>query len=259
MRRDLKVLCFLFAAFVATSVRAGPPFQTDDPEPIEYGHSEAYLFSTFERAPDGKSFQLPAFEFNTGPYPDLHLHLIVPFVSDRPNGGPEEYGLGDTEVGFKYRFVHESDYVPQIGIFSLVELPTGNAEKGLGNGRVFWSFPLWIQKSWGPWTTYGGGGRTFNTAEGARDFNFGGWLIQREITEKLTLGGEIFAQGAPTVDGQHVTNLNVGGYYKNMEWCFNCSLLFRVGHSVAGENQTNAYLGLYWTWGPTEEKPKRPE
>lgn len=26
---------------------AGPPFMTDDPEPIEYQHSEAIVFSTF--------------------------------------------------------------------------------------------------------------------------------------------------------------------------------------------------------------------
>ena len=42
--------------------------------------------------------------------------------------------------------------------------------------------PLWLQKSWGPWTTYGGGGFGFNTARGGRNWAFLGWQAQyREV------------------------------------------------------------------------------
>jgi hypothetical protein len=41
-------------------------------------------------------------------------------------GGPTTYGPGDTELGVKYRFVHESDTLPQVGAFPLMELPTAN-------------------------------------------------------------------------------------------------------------------------------------
>lgn len=237
---------------------AGPPFLTDDPEPIEYRHSEAYVFSTTQKAPDGKQYQLPAFEYNTSPVEDVHLHVMVPFVKLFPNAGPTQHGLGDIEVGVKYRFVHESDSRPQVGIFPILELPTGNSDKGLGNGRAWWTFPIWVQKSFGPWTTYGGGGRAFNSAPGMRDYNFGGWLLQRSITEKLILGGEVFAQGAATVDGRHSTFLNFGGYYNDIEVCGGCNLLFRAGHTVAGESQSGAYLGLYWSWSTdrTAEKGK---
>lgn len=33
------------------------------------------------------------------------------------------------------------------------------------------------------------------------------------------------------------------------------SVLFAVGHSVAGQAETYAYLGLYWTWGTGGAKP----
>jgi hypothetical protein len=230
------------------AVLAGPPFLTDDPEPIEYKHSEAYVFSTKQKTPDGKLYQLPAFEYNTSPAEDVHLHVMVPFVKLFPSEGPRQYGVGDIELGIKYRFVHESDTHPQIGIFPMLELPTGNFDKGLGNGRAWWTFPVWVQKSFGPWTTYGGGGRAFNSAPGMRDYNFGGWLLQRTISEKLILGGEVFAQGAATVGGNHSTVVNFGGYYNDIDLCGGCNLLFRAGHSVAGESQSGAYLGLYWSW-----------
>ena len=32
---------------------AGPPFFTDDPEPVELHHSEFYVFSTYDKSGDG--------------------------------------------------------------------------------------------------------------------------------------------------------------------------------------------------------------
>ena len=231
---------------------AGPPFLTDDPEPIAYRHSEAYLFSTFDKGPDGKLAVIPAFEFNTGPAPDWHLHVSVPFLALRPSDGSNAYGLGDIELGVKYRFVHETGNLPQIGIFPMLELPTGDADKGLGNGRLWGTLPLWLQKSWGPWTTYGGGGVAFNSAPGMKNSAFAGWLLQRSVTDKLLLGGEVFYQGASSVGNQESTLLNIGGTYNGIQICGGCSLLWRVGTSIAGEVHREAYLGLYWTWGRVE-------
>jgi len=134
-----------------------------------------------------------------------------------------------------------------VGIFPFVELPTGDAGRGLGNGRVWFRLPLWAEKSWGPWTVDAGAGWVINHAAGQRDHAFGGALLQRELNEKLTLGGEVFSEGADTVDGRGSTVANVGGY---LNFTPGFSLLFSGGHSFAGESHTIAYLGLYWTWGP---------
>jgi len=61
---------------------------------------------------------------------------------------------------------------------------------------------MWLQKSWGPWTTYGGGGYVINPAPGQRNYCFGGWLLQRDFSERLTLGGEFFAQGKSSDVGE---------------------------------------------------------
>lgn len=224
---------------------------TDDPEPIEYHHSEAYLFSTYDKGPDGsRQIQLPAFEYNTSPIEDVHLHIVAPITNlYPPGGGTQAHGVGDVELGIKYRFLHETDSRPQVGIFPMLELPTGDSSQGLGNGRTWMTFPIWLQKSWGDWTTYGGGGHAFNSAPGMRNYNFGGWLLQRKMTGSLILGGELFAQGATNELGQGTTFFNMGGYYNDIQPCGGCSLLFRLGHSISGVSHATAYLGLYWSWG----------
>jgi hypothetical protein len=230
----------------ATPVSAGPPFHTDDPQPVDFHHWEAYFFSTFEKTSDGRATQFPALEFNWGTIPNVQLHLIVPLSSFRPPGGPTWFGAGDVEVGIKYRFIQENGHRPQVGVFPQLELPTGNAALGLGNGQTWARLPLWAQKSRGAWTTYGGGGYAVNRAPGMRSHAFGGWLLQRDFGKRLTLGGEIYSEGRGGITTRSSTIADFGGYY-NFNSHF--SLLFSVGRDFIGGPHTVAYLGLYWTWG----------
>ena len=110
---------------------------------------------------------------------------------------------------------------------------------------------MWVQKSWGPWTTYGGGGYVINPASNQRNYFFGGWLLQRDFGERLTLGGEIFAQGKSSDDTPSFVVFNLGGYFKITP---NFQILFSGGHSLAGGRHTIGYLGLYWTGGLSKEK-----
>jgi hypothetical protein len=251
MIMSLPVSAFGLGFLLATTplAWAGPPFLTDDPEPVDYRHNEFYIFSTLDKTSNGKDVQGPAIEYNRGIHPEMMFHIVIPYASSLPKGSPTEHGPGDTEIGLKYRFLDETQDSPQIGIFPLAELPTGDDDKGLGNGRVWYRLPLWIQKSWGPWTSYGGVGYAVNGAPGQRNYPFGGWLLQRDFGSSLTLGGEVFAHGADAKDGRSTTIANVGGYY-NFTGDF--SLLFSAGHSIHGEKHTVGYLGLYWTWGPIE-------
>ncbi len=227
---------------------AGPPFFTDDPEPVDYQHWEFYLFGIGDHTSvNDYNIGGPAVELNYGVLPDTQIHLIMPMTTVGVDGGPTEVGLGDMELGVKYRFVHETDTWPQIGVFPMAELPTGEANRGLGNGRTWFRLPLWLQKSWGPWTTYGGGGEVLNSAPGQRNYPFAGWLVQRDFGPHLTLGGELWAQDRDTDTDHGYAALNFGGYYNFTE---HFSLLFSAGHSVAGDNHLLWYFGLYWTWGP---------
>jgi len=256
---------FLLILLTATQLWAGPPFQTDDPAPIDFRHFEFYQFASVSSTPVETDPTAPAFEFNWGAVPNLQLHIILPFGAVIPSNnpvylpggaGPSAYGLTDTETGAKFRFVQETKHRPQIGIYPMFELPTGSYSRGLGVGKLWYKLPLWVQKSWGEWTTYGGAGYQVVPQHQYRNFLYAGCLLQRNIGKKLTLGSEIFAhqkEGFATPQTQHATMIDLGGYYyiRNP----GLQVLFAYGHSVAGQTENYAYLGLYQTWGNNSGKP----
>ena len=96
------------------------------------------------------------------------------------------------EIGAKFRFIQETGSRPQVGVFPIIMLPTGDKDKGLGSGEVQAFLPIWVQKGWGPWKTYGGAGYWVNTGADNKDYWFFGWEVQRDVTKYLTLGAEMF-------------------------------------------------------------------
>jgi len=222
---------------------AGPPFLTDDPVPVDLHDSEVYLSLSTDVSPAGTTADGPVVEVTYGIAPNTQFSVRAPYVFQGSPGANATSGYGDTEVGVKYRFVQETRWSPQIATYPVIEMPTGNAAAGLGNGRAWYQLPVWAQKSWGPWTSYGGGGYAFNDAPGQRSYAFGGWQVQRDVGKFLTLGGEVYYQGATTAGGTHATLYNLGGYYKPSD---TVNVLFSIGHSVAGENHAIGYIGLYF-------------
>jgi len=118
---------------------------TDDPEPVAYQHWELYLASQHFETADGWSGTAPHIELNYGVVTNVQLHLIAPMAYDAPSGGSTHYGYGDTELGVKFRFIQETEHLPQVGIFPLLEIPTGSKSDGLGSGQVQAFLPLWLQ------------------------------------------------------------------------------------------------------------------
>ena len=244
---------FILLALV-TPAFAGPPYITDDPEPVDLGHWEVYGFSAGAFGHGAASGLGPSLEVNYGAAPGLQLHVIGGFAYDDTPDSHLHFGISDTELGAKLRFVdpEKDDWYPQIGIFPLVEVPTGSARRGLGAGEWQEFLPLWLQKDWGDWTTYGGGGYWINPGAGNRNWWFFGWLLQNKVTENLTLGGELFHQTSNTLDGHASSGFNLGGQY---DFTDHDHLLFSGGrggtlYAVDGPAvgyPTTYYLAYQWT------------
>jgi hypothetical protein len=256
----LAVSVALLAAFPATQTMAGPPFMTDDPEPVPYQHFEFYTLSLGTAVRGDTSGVGPAWEFNYGLVPNGQIHIIAPLSFDNPAGGPSHFGYGDTELGFKYRFVDEDKggSRPMIGVYPFIEVPTGNERLGLGAGYTRAYFPVWIQKSFGDWTTYGGGGYWINHGDGTadRDYWYLGWLLQRQVTKQLAIGAELFHQTATVAFGsvdsaatRPTTGFNIGAIYNFDD---HHHLLVSAGTGLQNAPNTNLfswYLG-YQITGP---------
>ncbi len=232
------------AALAPAIAHAGPPFVTDDPEPVEYRHWEFYLASQDELTHEGTSGTCPHVEINYGAMPNLQLHLITPLSYSRPAGGPALFGPGDIELGAKLRFVQEGAHVPMVGIFPQLELPAGSEARGLGTGRLHALLPVWLQKSRGPWTTYGGGGYWLNPGTGNRNYWLAGWLLQRSLSRSAIVGAEIFSTTADQVGGRGQLRFDIGSVVDLTE---HHHLMGSAGHSIAGDNAWQAYVAYQLT------------
>lgn len=251
---SLVLLAFLLAARTAFS---GPPYFTDDPQPVDYRHWEFYVAAT--RVSDGRDVtgDAPHVEVNYGAVPELQLHLVVPLSYSRPAERTDAYGFGDVEIGAKFRFVQETHGRPQVGVFPLVELPAGDASRGLGAGHTRLFIPIWLQKSFGKWTTYGGGGYWINPGEGNQNWWFAGWQIQVQASPFFAPGVELFYQtpsappslapGTPSEIGRSAEiHFNVGFV---LDFGENHHLLFSAGRAFYGCNCDHIYVAYLLTIG----------
>jgi hypothetical protein len=237
-------------AIFADPVSAGAPFRTDDPEPVEYQHFELDLFSQGTRTDDGWSGMLPGLEVNYGALPDLQVHAIIPQGFDTSPGARTAVALGDIELGVKYRFITpgENDWFPQLAVFPLIEVPTGNQKFGFSTGHVQTFLPVWLQKDFDPWTVYGGGGYWINPGNGNKNYGFFGVAIWRKITDRLSLGAEVFQQTSPAEGVPGSLGFNVGATY---DVSANWHLLASAGRGLINAPTTNQfayYLGLQLTF-----------
>ena len=127
LRLGLAALAIL-VCLVPRLCAQGPPYQTDDPVPVDLHHYEFYIFGGVDGTPAEIDSTGPAFEFNWGALPRVQLHAILPWGVVAPSNnpvylpagtGPTEFGLTDMEFGVKIAFIKESKHFPQIGSFTM--------------------------------------------------------------------------------------------------------------------------------------------
>ncbi len=237
MRRAFAALAATLVA--ATPVAAGPPYETDDPEPTDLHHWEIYNFGTI----DGRGGDIggeAGVDLNYGAAKGLQLTATLPAAFERTTGNGWRIGTGDVELAAKYRFINDGKSGWQAAVFPRLILPT--SASGLGGNRVRLLLPLWVQKDFGPTSIFGGGGYEVNPGNGNKDFWQAGIAVTHDFSKSLTLGAETAWQSADTRGGSSSTGVNLGlvqklgGPY---------SLLLAGGPSFsAGQTSYHAYAAL---------------
>jgi hypothetical protein len=221
---------------------AGPPFVTDDPEPADYGHFVGYLFSAGTRACDETSGTAVGLDLSYGVLPDTQISLVVPFEYEPGAKGGTRFALHEVAFGARYRFLQEDQagWLPQVTISSAVAIPMSQRTP-----KVFLS--LWAQKSFGEWTTFGGGGFNKSTGDGDGDFWSFGWGLTRQLTPHFALGVEAFGQTRDGDGGKGSASAGIGAIYDlSEEW----HILGSVNSGVLNRRDTNQityYAAIEWT------------
>jgi len=248
----IRRLIFLLLCIIPAILYAGPPYDTDDPEPVLYKHWELYISSHSSYNRISSQGTLPHFEANYGLIPNMQLHLIIPISFNNSYGDVKNYGLGDIEIGVKYRFIQETKYRPQVGIFALCEIPTGNQSKELGNGKAQILLPIWMQKSLGDkWQTYGGYGYWINPGKDNKNWNYIGWQLQYQLRKNISIGTEIYHVTSSTKNGQSDTRFNFGSI---IDLTAKSHILLSIGSSFNRSTILQTYVGYLFTISKLKEK-----
>jgi hypothetical protein len=228
---------------ISNSAFAGPPFNTDDPEPIDFLHWEFYIASSYQFGKYNDHATLPHFEVNYGAVPNVQLHVLAGMGYVKEDAS-HQYGFMTAEIGFKYRFINNESSDFQVGIFPLIEMPTTSKESIVGNDHLQAFLPLWIQKSWGKFTTYGGAGYWINPGENNQNSVFVGWEAQYDFSETFTLGGELYYESPDTQNGSNDLAFKAGGFINLNE---ENHILLSIGQSLKNSDEVSGYIGYQLT------------
>jgi hypothetical protein len=245
--RCVAQLCLCGALTLATmrSATAGPPYLTDDPEPTDYQHFEIYAFTDGMAARDGTSGE-GGIDFNYGAAPNLQLTATVPVAYDVPALGPAASGLGNVELAAKFRFLTQQTAGLDVAVFPRVFVPSASASVGEQHASLL--LPVWVEKDWGPWSAFGGGGCEINRRGDSRDFCQAGLVVTRQIKSDLQVGLEVFHQTADTIGGQDTTSVGAGVRYDLND---HFHILGYVGRGIENADETdrlNWYTSVLFTF-----------
>ncbi len=234
---NLRRLCgfALCGLLLPVAALAGPPFVSDDPKPTDYQHYEIYLFSGGTNTAGGTDGAL-GLDFNYGATQDLQLTAVFPIAYDRPSGGGSVAGLGNIELAAKYRLLHQADDGWDVAVFPRLFLPSASGK--LGEHHVSLLVPLWLERDWGNWSTFGGGGCVLNTGGGSKNFCLVGWALTRQVLPDLRLGVELVHQTADAKGARDSTSIGGGLIYDITE---NYHLLAYAGPGLQNPAQTGRY------------------
>jgi hypothetical protein len=190
---------------------AGPPYVTDDPEPTRTDGWENYVYVSGANV-QGSAIGQAGVELNYGGAKDLQLSASLPL--NFATGQGERLGGGDLDLGAKYRFVHADDkgWRPDVAVFPAISLPTGARALDTGHPSLF--LPVWMEKDFGKWSVFGGGGYDINPGTDQRNFVLTGVALTHAFSKRLNLGVELYHQTPTTVGGRAMTNLGFGAIYQ---------------------------------------------
>lgn len=238
------VAVMLFALAASLSVHAGPPLITDDTGTPGDGGWEINLPITLEQTRNQRTFEAPLLDVNYGLGERTQLKFEVPWVMlDRRDDGTTE-GLGNSEIGVKYRFLDGGRHGTSMSIYPQLEFnnPTSSDERGLVDEGVRLKLPVQMTRSIGPFGFYLEAGYEFVEAEG--DEWLYGVATGYPVNDRLELLAEV--AGTASHDfGDDELVFNIGAKVVLNDYL---NLLLSAGRSFressSGEPELLGYCGL---------------
>ena len=209
--------------------QGGPPMITDDTETVPKGHWEINTGLTVERDADGRLFELPLMDVNYGLSERMQLKVEIPWVVRHKNGQPGIRGLGNTNIGVRWRFRDEkAHHRIALSIYPAFEFnnQTSSVRRGLVDKGPQFLMPLQWQTKVGKFGINGDIGYRFKRGP---DNVIYGVVVGRELNGSIELLGEIHGEGPRAHLGDSAVVYNLGSRVKLTS---HMTLIMSAGRSV---------------------------
>lgn len=237
-------LLVLFLSMLARPAAAGPPFISDDPEPTDYRHFEIYAFNSGTTNSGGTAGQA-GIDFNYGALPDLQVTVVVPAGFQRPPDGAIQFGSSNIQFAAKYRFLHQDSFGVDVSFFPRLFMPAGQSPTGSSNASVL--LPLWLQKDWGKWSMFGGGGCSIST-DSAQDACQAGAVLNRQVLPELQIGLEVAWQSGTAAGAVPSTAIGIGVRYDLTDHAHLLAYFNRGVQNADAVNDFSWYAAMLFTF-----------
>lgn len=248
MLRSCVAALFIATAFAATAFsQGGPPMITDDTGTVPKGHWEINTAFTFERTYDGWLYGVPLLDINYGFARNMQLKVETPWLISRPNGGRGINGLGNTNIGVRWRFRDETEHHRfALSIYPQFEFnnPTSSQRRGLVDKGPEFLMPLQIQTQVGKFGINGDVGYRFK--RGADEIIYG-VVVGRSINKRIELLAEIHGSSPTNAAGDSEIVYNLGSRIKLTD---HATFLLSGGRSIRPNHDPLfvAYSGIQFTF-----------
>jgi len=117
-------------------------------------------------------------------------------------------------------------------------LVLGSLSREVGDTRPALFVPVWIGRDGKGWSTYGGGGCTFRHERGTTTACQAGWVVTRDLTDRLHVGAEIVHQTPAQTGDRASTAIGAGVTYDLND---HYHLLAYAGPNLQNVSQTARY------------------
>lgn len=257
----LRVFMFasLIVALLPVSTEAGNPLFTNDPETPGAGGWEINISHNIERLLSERNEDLPLLNINYGSTANNQWKISIPVRHFDPRGDEDHWGIGDIQLGWKYRFIDEDEHGFMASVYPQPLLPTGNEALAIGDGRLELFLPAQVGKHLfdDKLFMYGEVGYNVVFEDAAMNSWFYGLAGEWQVTEKVELVGEIAGVAFPG-GGEPDDTFFFGGFnYQLTEHVVFMTSFGRSFHDARqGTPDFLSYIGLQIVWGGEDNDPE---
>ena len=90
---------------------------------------------------------------------------------------------------------------------------TSSPSTGVGQRYSSLLLPIWLEKDWDRWSTFGGGGCAIHHGRDSQNYCLAGWALARQVLPSLQLGAELVHQTPDSRGARTSTAIGAGLHY----------------------------------------------